>query len=93
MTAGTFSLTNKMTDEEFASFTDPQNYSAQILLSHFFVLDHIIENAAMGTNCFLYSYTRAATLSGVEKMAARMPLSYKKYLVWPLGCLVDSKQT
>jgi len=83
--AMSFSLTNKMTDEEFASFASPDNYTAQILLAHFLVLDHIIETWTFGSKCLPYPFKREISLLWVENIAAKLPSSCRKYMVWPVG--------
>ncbi|KAF4445649.1 Protein RTM1 [Fusarium austroafricanum] len=49
-----YALTNKMTDEDYTSFTDPSNYRAQILLAHFLLnqLNLDIEHQISLTNAY-----------------------------------------
>jgi hypothetical protein len=91
--AMSFSLTNKMTDDDFAAFTEPNNHTAQILLAHFLILDHIIETWTYGSKCMPYPFKRDICLRWVDSVAAKLPVSYKKYMVWPVGSAAALRQS
>ncbi|KAK1766589.1 c6 transcription factor [Phialemonium atrogriseum] len=80
-----YAMTNKMTAEEFSAFTDPQNYIAQILLAHFFMLDYILEMYAFGSDAKPFAFQKQVTQAWVIRAAEKLPISYQKYMIWPLG--------
>jgi hypothetical protein len=86
-----YAMTNKMSDDEYAAFIDPDNVTAQILLVHFFMLDYIIEEYALGTMAKPYAFRKEVTMSWVEKTAKRLPASFRRYIVWPVGMVTASR--
>jgi len=84
-------MTNKMTDEDFAEFTDPQNHTAQILLAHFFMLDYILEANAIGPAATPFAFQKQITLAWVEKAAAKLPPRHKQCMIWPVGMVEQLK--
>ncbi|RKK09481.1 hypothetical protein BFJ65_g15934 [Fusarium oxysporum f. sp. cepae] len=80
-----YALTNKMTDEDYASFTDPSNYGAQILLAHFLVLNHMLEECFLGTRSRRFSFFKNITQSWILNIGRRLPDGLQRYMMWPLG--------
>lgn len=80
-----YAMTNKMTAGEFVTFTDPQNYTAQVLLAHFFMLDYVLEMHTLGPTDKPFAFRKQVTRSWVVKAAERLPAAYQKYMLWPLG--------
>ncbi|KAG7003615.1 Sterol regulatory element-binding protein ECM22 [Fusarium oxysporum f. sp. conglutinans] len=80
-----YALTNKMTDEDYASFTDPSNYGAQILLAHFLVLNHMLEECFLGTKSRRFSFSKKITQSWILNIGRRLPDGLQRYMMWPLG--------
>lgn len=58
-----YALTNKMTDEDYASFTAPSNYGAQVLLAYFLVLNHMLEQCFFGATSRRFSFSKKITRS------------------------------
>ncbi|EXM15525.1 Zn(2)-C6 fungal-type DNA-binding domain [Fusarium oxysporum f. sp. vasinfectum] len=79
-----YALTNKMTDEDYASFTDPSNYGAQILLAHFLVLNHMLEECFLGTRSRRFSFSKKITQSWILNIGRRLPDGLQRYMMWPL---------
>lgn len=90
--ARSFAVTNKLTDEEFAAFTAPNNHVAQILLAHFLILDHMVQKWACGSKCLPYLFKKDISLQWVDNVAVKLPAGYKKYMVWPMGTAVALQQ-
>jgi hypothetical protein len=80
-----------MTDDEFESFVDARNYTARILLAHFFALDYILEEFVLGPNAKRFAFAKSTKRSWVESVAALLPVGYKKYMAWPLGIMRHTK--
>jgi hypothetical protein len=79
-----YAVTNDMDADEFANFTNPTNFTAQILLVHFWMLTHVLHRHSLGP-------ARASLVRDeiifkwVETAAHKLPGSYKRYVLWPLG--------
>ncbi|KAF4500421.1 C6 transcription factor [Fusarium agapanthi] len=80
-----YALTNKMTDEDYASFTDPSNYGAQILLAHFLVLNHMLEECFLSTTGRRFPFSEQITRSWILNIGTCLPDGLQRYIMWPLG--------
>lgn len=80
-----YALTNKMTDDEYTSFTSPSNHAAQVLLAHFLVLDRMLERCFRGAPGRHFAFSRGITQAWVAEIGRKLPRGYEKYMVWPLG--------
>lgn len=79
-----YAVTNKMTDEDYVSFTDPSNYGAQILLAHFLILNHMLEECFLGTMSRRFSFSTQITRSWILNIGKRLPDELQRYIMWPL---------
>ncbi|KAM0336667.1 hypothetical protein ACHAPQ_003898 [Fusarium lateritium] len=80
-----YALTNKMTEEDYASFTNPSNYRAQILLAHFLVLNHMLEDCFLGGTSKRFSFSKKITQSWILNIGRRLPDGFQRHIMWPLG--------
>jgi ABC-type arginine transport system ATPase subunit len=74
-----------MTDEDYTSFTDPSNYGAQVLLAHFLVLNHMLEECFHGATSRRFSFSKRITQSWILNIGRRLPDGFQRYMMWPLG--------
>ncbi|KAM0545345.1 hypothetical protein ACHAPJ_011417 [Fusarium lateritium] len=84
-----YALTNKMTDEEYASFTDPFNYGARILLAHFMMLNHMLEECVLSNTSRRYAFSKKITQSWILNIGRELPDGYQRYMIWPIGQAKD----
>ncbi|KAM5366800.1 hypothetical protein ACJZ2D_010340 [Fusarium nematophilum] len=80
-----YALTNKMTEDEYVSFTDPSNHVAQVLLAHFLILDHILEMYFLDTAGKHFAFSRDITQAWVTNIGRNIPDGFQKCMMWPLG--------
>ncbi|KAH7196305.1 uncharacterized protein B0J16DRAFT_365681 [Fusarium flagelliforme] len=80
-----YASTNKMTDKDHASFTAPSNYGAQVLLAHFLVLNHMLEQCFLGATNRHFSFSKKITRSWILDIGRRLPDGFQSYMMWPLG--------
>jgi hypothetical protein len=73
-----------MNADEFANFTKPTNFTAQILLAHFWMLTHVLQRHSLGA-ARAYAVRDEVLFQWVQTAAQRLPESYKRYALWPLG--------
>jgi hypothetical protein len=79
-----YAVTNDMNAVEFANFTKPTNFTAQILLAHFWMLTHVLQRHSLGA-ARAYAVRDEVLFQWVQTAAQRLPESYKRYVLWPLG--------
>ncbi|KAI8716900.1 Zn(2)-C6 fungal-type domain-containing protein [Fusarium sp. LHS14.1] len=80
-----YALTNKMTEDEYAGFTDPSNHVAQVLLAHFLMLDHVLETCFSEATTRHFAFSKGITKAWINNIASALPKSFLKYMMWPLG--------
>jgi len=80
-------MTNEMDADEFANFTQETNLTAQVLLVHFWMLSWVLDSLGPARGFAMREHT---VLSWIERAAHRLPESYRRYVLWPLG-MVESK--
>ncbi|KAH6843204.1 hypothetical protein B0I37DRAFT_437346 [Chaetomium sp. MPI-CAGE-AT-0009] len=79
-----YAATNDMDADEFANFTNPSNFTAQILLAHFWMLTHVLQCHSLGPA--RVSLVRDEIIfQWVETAVHKLPGSHKRYVLWPLG--------
>lgn len=78
-------MVNHASNEEFAPFADPKNYSAQLLLIHFILIEFGIGHISLGTIRLRFSYRKKTCIAWVERLAISLPDEYKKYAEWPVS--------
>jgi hypothetical protein len=79
-----YAVTNEMNPVEFASFTKPTNFTAQILLAHFWMLTLVLQRHVLGP-ARVFAMQDEVVLQWVERAALQLPESHKRYVLWPLG--------
>lgn len=79
-----YAATNEMSAGKFARFTDPNNFVAQILLMHFWMLARSLERHVLGEGR-VFAIRDETAREWVKNAARRLPESYKQYALWPLG--------
>ncbi|KAL2135768.1 hypothetical protein VTI74DRAFT_6973 [Chaetomium olivicolor] len=82
--ASHYNLINHATQEEFAPFTDPENYAAQLLLIHFILIEFAIGYIALGPAGRRFAYREKSCIAWMKRLAASLPDEYMKYAEWPL---------
>ncbi|PTB36186.1 hypothetical protein M441DRAFT_84025 [Trichoderma asperellum CBS 433.97] len=85
-----YSLTNKMTEEEFKAFTDPSNGCARILLSHFLMLDYTLEEHFFSPTPKHFGFCGKISTTWVINVAASLPSKFQQHIMWPLGIATSS---
>ncbi len=73
-----------MTGNEFADFTRPTNFTAQILLLHFWMLTYTLQRHSLGP-AREYVVRDDILFQWVETAAHKLPKTHKRYVLWPLG--------
>jgi hypothetical protein len=79
-----YAILNGVIHDDFRHFTDPANHTAQILLAHFFLIEHEIGSLALRPIIQAFLFRSAVTAAWIRDVAARLPPAYTCYLAWPL---------
>lgn len=73
-----------MSNEEFRVFTSPGNWTAQLLIVHMFLLDHLMGQYLLRMDQKLvrkiWKRVLVAWVDGVDK---RLPTEYERFMEWP----------
>jgi len=79
-----YALITAASNEEFGPFLDPSNYSAQLILIHFFFIEFAIGELSLGPLGERFGFRRRAALSWLNGLLERLPDEYRSYVEWPL---------
>ncbi|KAK5655743.1 hypothetical protein OQA88_5280 [Cercophora sp. LCS_1] len=79
-----YAVTNEMGTDDFADFVSETNMVAQILLAHFWMLSWVLGSHVLGPD-HGFDLSESTVLRWAEGAAKRLPESYRKYVLWPLG--------
>ncbi|KAK4220025.1 hypothetical protein QBC37DRAFT_436347 [Rhypophila decipiens] len=78
-----YDIISESSNDEFASFTEPTNYAAQLLLIHFILIEYLIGEAALGDVGVRFGFRRRVCIKWLNNLADSLPPEYQPYLKWP----------
>ncbi len=78
-----YAVTNRMSAEEFSSFSRPDNTVAQILMAHFWTLGLVVQQYTMGHSTAFIA-RKNVQMHWVEKVALALPGEQREHLDLPL---------
>ncbi|KAB5583113.1 hypothetical protein GE09DRAFT_290824 [Coniochaeta sp. 2T2.1] len=79
-----YALLGEASHEDFFAFVEPENWTAQILLVYFFLVEYTVAYHAMGFIRSSFAYRTATTMLWVDNLAAKLPREYRRYIEWPV---------
>lgn len=77
-----YAMANDMDAAEFAHFTDEANFTAQILLTHFWMLSWLLGSFGSASG---FAMPESTVLRWVQRAAEQLPNSHRRHVLWPLG--------
>ena len=80
-----------VSDEDFRHFIDPSNIPAQIILAHFFLIEHEIAALAMWPIIKSFPFRTAITATWIQSVARKASAEYEPYLAWAVGYAESGK--
>lgn len=80
-----YSIIEHISHDEFTRFVDPANTTAQLLLAHFFLIEHEIGMLALRPVAEAFPFRGSITTVWIHDVAARLPSEYSRYLTWPIA--------
>ncbi|KAK3998307.1 hypothetical protein QBC44DRAFT_2057 [Cladorrhinum sp. PSN332] len=83
--ASLYSLIFHATNEEFIPFTDPNNYSAQLLAIHFMLIEFALGHLTLGPVGHRFAYKKKTVVHWMERLEAVLPEEFKSYAEWPMS--------
>jgi hypothetical protein len=86
-----FDRFGSLSNEDFLVLNNPNNYIAQIILGHLFMVDHVISELLLKDQPIQTSMmqssdvTPRALIAWLEKIADGLPSEHQKFIAWPLN--------
>lgn len=74
-----------MSNEDWMNFTEPKNYTAQIIMAYFVLMNYVISVVALDQVEPSFKSLKGMSLVWIERIAEKLPARYKKYIEWPLA--------
>ncbi|KAH8679342.1 hypothetical protein BGZ61DRAFT_457065 [Ilyonectria robusta] len=69
---------------EFDLFIDASNYTAQIIMMHFFIIEYVVGLNALTPVMDSFPFRRAMISSWILELEQKLPVEYKQYMRWPM---------
>jgi len=71
--------------EDYAALVHPENYAAQLLFVHFFVIEYITSAQVLGPIVERsFPFRKKLVLPWLERVRDTLPAGYERYMAWPL---------
>ncbi|EGZ67988.1 hypothetical protein NEUTE2DRAFT_117399 [Neurospora tetrasperma FGSC 2509] len=76
----------RASNADFAFITDPANYRAQILILHFFLMEHALGDLSLGAFRSRFGFRRKVCFAWLNEVTTRLPKTteYAELIEWPL---------
>lgn len=68
--------------EDFQAFIDPENYVAQLLIIHMFLLDYVLGPFCVSSSERKVSARKTVIISWARDLLRRLPPEYQTYGTW-----------
>ncbi|KAH7232411.1 uncharacterized protein BKA55DRAFT_523648 [Fusarium redolens] len=82
--ARVYAMFGELAQDEFKHFTDRRNYTAQIIIAHFFIIEYIVATVAMASIMGSFPFRRVIVSAWALEVAENVPSNYDVYMSWPL---------
>lgn len=69
---------------EFDLFIDASNYTAQIIMIHFLIIEYVVGLNALTPVMDSFPFRRAMISSWILELEQKLPVEYKQYMRWPM---------
>ncbi|KAI5460840.1 hypothetical protein BGZ63DRAFT_473155 [Mariannaea sp. PMI_226] len=73
------------TTAEFNGFVEPDNYVAQIILVHFFIVEFVVGLEALQSVMDSFPFRGSIVASWTKEVEGKLPPEYKHYMTWPMS--------
>ncbi|KAH6892452.1 hypothetical protein B0T10DRAFT_401320 [Thelonectria olida] len=73
------------TPAEFNGFVDPENYTAQIILVHFFIIEYVVGLETLKSVMDSFPFRGSIVASWARGVEQKLPDEYQQYMVWPMA--------
>lgn len=76
----------RASNADFTLITDPANYRAQILILHFFLMEHALGDLSLGAFRSRFGFRRKVCFAWLNEVTTRLPKTteYAELIEWPL---------
>ena len=80
-----YGLITESTNEDFLALIDPQNYVAQVLLIHFFLIEYVIGELVLGPIIDkAFPFRKRLVIGWLRRVRDGLPDSFQYYIQWPM---------
>jgi hypothetical protein len=79
-----YQLFGESSAANFRVLSDPDNYVAQIIISHFFVIEYVLASIALAPVSPSFPFRKTIIMNWVHRIAQQAPSSQKRHMQWPL---------
>ncbi|KAM5364340.1 hypothetical protein ACJZ2D_011537 [Fusarium nematophilum] len=80
-----YAIFGDVAEETFKHFTDPDNYTAQIIMAHFFIIEYLLATIALKPVLESFPFRRTIVSAWTREVARNLPSEFELYIRWPLG--------
>lgn len=85
-----YQLFGESSAANFRVLSDPDNYIAQIIISHFFVIEYVLASIALAPVSPSFPFRKTIIMNWVYRIAQQVPPSRKRHMQWPLKFITES---
>ncbi|KAK0709450.1 hypothetical protein B0T26DRAFT_610839, partial [Lasiosphaeria miniovina] len=81
---GQYVMLSHASEEEYAPFTNPENYAVQLLLIHFSLIEYAMGARTLSEEGIKFVYRKWAAIRWVGRLVDTLPEEFHQYLEWPI---------
>ncbi|KAL2204330.1 hypothetical protein CC79DRAFT_1372337 [Sarocladium strictum] len=85
-----YQLFGESSAANFRILSDPGNYIAQIIISHFFVIEYVLASIALAPVSPSFPFRKTIIMNWVYRIAQQAPSSQKRHMQWPLEFITEN---
>jgi hypothetical protein len=79
-----YTVFGEATPAEFNGFVDPENYVAQIILVHFFIVEYVVGLESLRPVMDSFPFRGSIVASWARGVEQKLPDEYQQYMIWPM---------
>jgi len=77
-------MVTELSPEDYTTFVRPDNWAAQLLLTHAFLIEYIVGAAVLGQMLDKFPFRDKIAACWIRHLSEKLPAHLKSYIEWPL---------
>ena len=77
-------MVTDLSAEDYNAFVKLDNYVAQLLLTHAFLIEYVVGAVALGQLLDKFPFRKKIAVSWIKHTSEKLPPRLKKHIDWPL---------